>query len=308
MSCSSGPTSCGSRSGPCCEADLSKCAAWSDCTGWCGRYQYCDPGKAANTITWHVYGNDGDFVLKCCSPKPTCNSTAYSCPAGFKRKQHTESQLCPSDAESCATSCCEAEATKCASQPRIACGMGKFLDPRKAGFEVASDPLGNCCSDTALCKDALAIQVVTLTAQTGSGTGSDPSKLTAQTGSDHSNLAVKTDSETGSDPANLTAHTGSDPSRVAQAGQGLPVPNGPAFQTRWEVLLPWLLWGITLCILCLALCFLFRQRQQLMASRSMKSVEGDSLPERVIGRPVTENSMAEKPASGLPQEAGALEV
>jgi len=276
MTCSSDVRSCGSHSSPCCEADLSKCGAYSDCTPWCGKSLYCDPQKAAKTINWYAYGQDGNFLQQCCSRLANCSSTDYSCPVGFKRKQHAQSQLCPSNAESCATSCCEADPTKCAGQLHITCGPGKFLDPMKAGFEVASDPLGNCCSDTAVCKDALGLQAVTWTAQIGSDL-----------------------SRTG----DLSVQTG--------PGQSLPPKPKEASlpaQTQLEDLLPWLLWGITLPLLCLALCILVRQRQHLMASRNVKSSVAASLPEQVIGLPVCENSMAEKPVPGLPEQAAAIEV
>jgi len=164
MLCATDVASCGGEDSPCCEPDLDVDACGSNLlaspyvsNAGCGRSRYRDPAKAASIIDWESNAGMGDLVSKCCSQTAMCSSTAYSCPEGFVKKQHMESELCPSDAGSCSESCCEADPTTCRAQADN-CSWDHYRDPNKAGNKVGTDMLRNCCSEVAICRDAFGIQ------------------------------------------------------------------------------------------------------------------------------------------------------
>jgi len=156
--CKSDVASCGTSESECCEPDPTTCGGNQQLTVdrflappfGCGRSMYRDPAKAGERINSFLSVSN-----TCCSIKASCKSGAYSCPVGFRKASVSEDLLCTSNAESCATTCCEMVPAKCGEQTHVSCGLGKFHDPAKAGNDVGSSIIENCCSYNASLKDDL---------------------------------------------------------------------------------------------------------------------------------------------------------
>merc|ERR1719440_1213652 len=117
-SCATGTT--------CCEKDAAKCGGVPAANMTCGSGKY----QTATTDAWkNTAGTAANFATNCCTAKATCASTAYSCPAGMKKKASVDSTKCTSNAASCAsTTCCEKDTLKCGGYANadITCATGKF--------------------------------------------------------------------------------------------------------------------------------------------------------------------------------------
>merc|ERR1719352_46448 len=79
----------------------------------------------------------------------------YSCAAGMKKKSTAGTLDCATAtcAATDASTCCEADTTKCGSKT-VTCGAGKFQDPSKANTAAGADAAAmkaNCCTAQATC-------------------------------------------------------------------------------------------------------------------------------------------------------------
>jgi len=163
--CTSNAASCAVGS-TCCEADNTKCGGVPAANMTCGSGKY----QTATTDAWkNTAGTAANFATNCCTAKATCASTAYSCPAGMKKKASVDSTKCTSNAASCAsTTCCEKDTLKCGGYANadITCATGKFRScyyGQSSGLALwrdcmnkattASTKATDCCESKPTCSD-----------------------------------------------------------------------------------------------------------------------------------------------------------
>lgn len=150
-SCSAGST--------CCEPDPLKCGGLTGIS--CAVTKYAE----SSSDTWkNTAATDSNKNTNCCAVKATCASTAYTCPAGYKKKTGVDSTTCVGAAATCAygTTCCEMDKTKCGGLTGILClTSSKYLESYWVS-EAAQDTWKNktateatksaaCCTAKATC-------------------------------------------------------------------------------------------------------------------------------------------------------------
>lgn len=185
VSCNSDLASCSevaAKTGTCCELDLGTCGghilngnlADIACTTATRYYlgQPTNPTIYANTDkAWRSHRfspvNAAQFQAQCCTlTKAKCQSTGYSCPAGYGRNPAAAALTadCETDSASCAkritgaTSCCIETGCEAAAVKAVSCNAGTFYPETIEYWKNKAATVGtkkvNCCKAVATCKVA----------------------------------------------------------------------------------------------------------------------------------------------------------